>query len=544
MENHKPNLPPGGVNEGHVDRLDLGIVGEGVLTLLASDTRGLEASEGNGGIEEVVAVDPNGTGMEAADEGVDGVEVLREDAGGKTVVGGVGASDHLIEGAVLKDGLDGSEDLLPGDLHVVGDVGEDGGGDVVTLVADAAATDIQLGALGLSVLDVRQDLRELGVVDLRTLVVLAGEGVTNGVVGGGLGSLLDELVVDLLVHVHAGPGGAALAVVEEERHVRVGDGAVDIDVRADDDGGFATELKSAGLDLFSGEASHDLADLSGAGEGGLVDELVAGKRATDGGAETSYDVDDTLGEADLGGELGDEERRERGLLGGLEDDGVTGGKGRTKLPGRHEEGEVPGDDGADHSQGLVEGVGHVRAVDGDGLAVDLVGPSGVVAEVVNGERHIGDARDVEGLAVVESLEASERLSVGLQGVGELVDETTALFAGHPWPGALIEGLAGGLDGQVDVSRVTLRDTEDLFAIAGVLHAHGLAGLGVNPLVVDEELVGEVASKLDGLGGNVNDRGGSRSTASETGKGELSPRIHKGLADHLGGLLGDAKGIHD
>ena len=46
----------------------------------------------------------------------------------------------------------------------------------------------------------------------------------------------------------------------------------------------------------------------------------------------------------------------------------------------HEDGEVPGDDLADDSDGLVAGVGHLGVVDLNHLAVVLVGPSTVVCE--------------------------------------------------------------------------------------------------------------------------------------------------------------------
>ncbi len=55
---------------------------------------------------------------------------------------------------------------------------------------------------------------------------------------------------------------------------------------------------------------------------------------------------------------------------------------------------------ADDADGLVQRVRHVGAVHGDGLAVDLVGPAGEVAEVVDGQRHIRGAAVEDRLAVV------------------------------------------------------------------------------------------------------------------------------------------------
>ena len=58
--------------------------------------------------------------------------------------------------------------LFPGDGHVVGDVGEDGGLDEVALVALATAACLQLGTLLLALLYQTEDLVELLLVNLYT----------------------------------------------------------------------------------------------------------------------------------------------------------------------------------------------------------------------------------------------------------------------------------------------------------------------------------------------------------------------------------------
>ena len=71
---------------------------------------------------------------------------------------------------------------------------------------------------------------------------------------------------------------------------------------------------------------------------------MGGESSTSDLAKAGDDVDDTGWEASLFDELGGVESAERGLLGGLENDGVAAGDGRADLPGPHEKGKVPWDD--------------------------------------------------------------------------------------------------------------------------------------------------------------------------------------------------------
>lgn len=74
-------------SEVDVDRLDVGVVCERVRSELSSDTGRLVSSEGDGGREGVVAVDPHGSGLNLVG-GVDAAgDVAREDSRGETVLG-------------------------------------------------------------------------------------------------------------------------------------------------------------------------------------------------------------------------------------------------------------------------------------------------------------------------------------------------------------------------------------------------------------------------------------------------------------------------
>src|SRR4051812_48250361 len=68
---------------GSVERdghgLQLGVVVEGLLAQLAADAGHLEAAEGGGGVEDVVAVDPDGAGPEAVGDRVGLADVAGPD---------------------------------------------------------------------------------------------------------------------------------------------------------------------------------------------------------------------------------------------------------------------------------------------------------------------------------------------------------------------------------------------------------------------------------------------------------------------------------
>src|SRR5439155_11968464 len=127
---------------------------------------------------------------------------------------------------------------------------------------------------------------------------------------------------------------------------------------------------------------------------------------------------------------------------------------------------------------------------GNGLAVVLVGPTGGIAIAGDGERKIGGARDVIGLAVVESFELRQCIGVLFDQLGEFVHQVAALRSGELFaPGAVVESGAGGGDGFVHISGIGFSDVGDGFAGGGIDGRKGFAGRGVGPFVVDEQLGG-------------------------------------------------------
>ena len=83
--------------------------------------------------------------------------------GCETVGSSVAELDDLFLGLELGNGADWAKDLLLHNLHVLGDVGEDGWLDEVSLLTLASTTDLDLGTSILAGLDVAVNM--LGIVD-------------------------------------------------------------------------------------------------------------------------------------------------------------------------------------------------------------------------------------------------------------------------------------------------------------------------------------------------------------------------------------------
>ena len=212
-------------------------------------------------------------------------------------------------------------------------------------------------------------------------------------------------------------------------------------------------------------------------------------------AEAGDDVDHAGGEPGLHGQLAHAQGGERGLLGRLEHDGAAGGQRGAPLPGDHQHREVPGDDLPGDAHRLAAGVAEVPAADRDRLAVDLVGPAGVVAEAVDHQRQVGMAALADRLAVVQGLELGQLVDVRFDQVGELVHQPPAVAGVGLAPGARVKRLPRRLDGAVDVGGVALGDLGDDLLGRRVDRGERLAAVAVDPLAVDQQLGLDRASNL-------------------------------------------------
>jgi ParB family chromosome partitioning protein len=315
---------------------------------------------------------------------------------------------------------------------------------------------------------------------------------------GELDQLRHHLVVGLLLDEQTRSGAAALAVVEVNRRGRSDRRGLEVGVVEDDVGRLAAELERDALQV-AGRRPHDLVtDFGRAGERDLVDVGMRGDRRACGLAESGDDVDHAGRDAGFLEQLAEAQRRERRLLGRLEDDGIAAGQGGAELPGGHQQREVPGDDLPDDADRLAQRVvqhAHARRRDRDGLAFDLGRPTGVVAEVVDDERNVGDARDADRLAIVERLELRELLGVGLDQVGQLPDRAAALGRGHAAPRTALEGAPRRAHGAIDVFLLTGCHLGKRLFGGGIVGGERLAGGRLGPLAIDEHAASTAADEL-------------------------------------------------
>ena len=188
----------------------------------------------------------------------------------------------------------------------------------------------------------------------RTNIRCKVQGVTNGHVSGVARNGLHKLVVDCRFDQKSRAGDADLAGVPE-----YGPGCDFrrlIEIRSigeDDIRRFTTKFKVNALEIGPGSIiEKPAAGGTGAGENQSVDIHGEPKGFADNGAGASHDVQDAIGKTCFGCKLGNSKKRQGRGFGRLEHDAVAGCEGRRELPGSNHQRKVPGNDGADHANGL------------------------------------------------------------------------------------------------------------------------------------------------------------------------------------------------
>ncbi len=404
------------------------------------------------------------------------------------------------------------------DLHISGDVGEDGRLNEVALVTMALATSCNGGTALLALLDVAHDALKLKLADLGTLEGVLVEWVTDGVL---LGTRLeggDELVVDAFLNVDTRTGTAALTVVVVDTKVDPRDGLLDIGVIEDNVGGLATKFQGDLLQVGGGSSLHDgTTDKGRASEGNLVDVHVGRNSGTGNSAKAREDVDDSGRETSLLDQVGENQSGQRGLLSGLEDNGVAGGQGGADLPSQHQQRKVPGDDlAADtnlcisvsllargraayyristQTHRLLLCVVERFGVDVDGLAVNLIGKATIVSGAASNSANIATSQG-NGLAIVEGLDSSQEVKVLLDEISKSRQVDATLLRGGFTP-CCVESRAGSDDSDIDILLGGFVDGADNLLGGWVDDLERLLVDTCDPFVVDEPVRREQRGLVD------------------------------------------------
>ncbi|MCY1408111.1 hypothetical protein D9M71_234280 [compost metagenome] len=258
-------------------------MGEGVDALLAAIAALLEATTRRLHEAATVLVDHDAPRIQAGGHAVHASDIAAPDTGAEAELAIVGDAQGI--GFVLEgdDAKDGAEDFFPGQGHVVVHAGVDGRFDVPAvaqvLTAGHLAADGGLQAFALGYLEVALDLLELrpggdgagGGVELRT----------DAQDGNLCQQLVDEAVVDVLLHQQAGAGTAPLAAVPGKGAGGAPGSGVEVGVVEDDIGRLAAQLQGQRQDAFGGDAAQFLAGGDAASEGNLAHQRIARHRRAD-----------------------------------------------------------------------------------------------------------------------------------------------------------------------------------------------------------------------------------------------------------------------
>lgn len=168
-------------------------------------------------VQHVVLIDPNSTSSQSVADADGSVQAAGVDGGGETVGGTVADADGVFFRLEFGDGADRAKDFFLHDLHVLADAREDGGLDEVTLLTVTLTADFDFGAFLLALFNIptywsmyalvikRESLPHDAVIlklgDLWALECIPSEWIPNLVRRGPLLELLDEFVIDSLLHI-------------------------------------------------------------------------------------------------------------------------------------------------------------------------------------------------------------------------------------------------------------------------------------------------------------------------------------------------------
>ena len=148
----------------------------------------------------------------------------------------------------------------------------------------------------------------------------------------------------------------------------------------------------------------------------------------------------------------------RRLLGGLQHNAIAGGESGSELPGRHEDREVPRDDLPDHAQRLVKVISDRVVIDFAERAFLGADAGREIAEMIDGQRNVGEGRFADRLAVVDGLDRRQHFEVFLHAVGDLVQDGGAGGGRCVAPGVL--RLMRGIERKLDIGGLRARDLAD------------------------------------------------------------------------------------
>ena len=296
---------------------------------------------------------------------------------------------------------------------------------------------------------------------------------------------MNKLIVNFSLDKQAAACNADLSAVGEHCRGGTRDGGVEIGIRENDVGRFAAQLKRQSLEVACGGTHDRLAGLGGAGESHLINVVVCCQRRA-GFCSACDHVDYARRKASLFNQLGKAQGRQAGLLCWLEDHGAARRQCGSDLPDRLACWSIPGNDGANDADGLLDGVRKKSAGNRvfNGLALD--GSSKASVETDHARHALlvqRTARDRH--AHVQRIEHGEIVVVLLDQVSQTQQQTLALdrlgFSPRAFKGAPCRG-----NGRIDVFLGTLGDMRQQITRCRVRGGKCATGQRGNPFPVDQK----------------------------------------------------------
>ena len=393
--------------------------------------------------------------------------VCRPHARRETVRNAVGQAQSLFFAAKAQDGHHRAEDFFLGDAVRGLHVGKDRGREKVPAVRAALTAGQQGGAVLLPQRDVVAHTLELLLRHQRAHACLGVERIAGAQVGDGGGEGFEEFVIEAVLHEDARARGAHLPLVVVNAGGGATHGALEVGVSEDDVGRLAAEFERDPLERVCRAAHDDLADRRGACEGDLVYARMrdqcsarcakAGQHAEHAGREFELLEDARQGE-----------RRERRLLGRLEQHGIARSQRRRNLHRRHLQRKIPRNDGPDHAHGFEPRVVEVARRNRQHAARELAAPPCVVFKSAGRVRNVAMQRFAIGFAGVERLEPRQFLDLLANALGHAPQQPRPGGRRHLRPGAAgLQCLLCAAHGRIHVRRRSLRHAADRLALGGV-----------------------------------------------------------------------------
>ena len=132
--------------------------------------------------------------------------------------------------------------------------------------------------------------------------------------------------------------------------------------------------------------------------------------------------------------LAKRKQAQRGAAGRVNHDGTTGGQRRGDFPSRHQEGEVPRNNLADHADRLAQYDRQIFLIKLGSATLFTANHTGEIAEMIGSQRNIGGASFTDGFAVIQRFLQSKQFGIFIDYIGDFIQNSRSLGSSSFFPG--------------------------------------------------------------------------------------------------------------